>query len=80
MNQIPELNEEQAFALVEPGVTFVALNEEIQRCGMKLWVDSPDLGGGSVLGNTLESPLPTDMCVIGSISHQEPSQSRFVRH
>jgi FAD/FMN-containing dehydrogenase len=54
MNKILELNEPHAFALVEPGVTFMGLYEEIQRRGMKLWIDSPDLGGGSVLGNTLE--------------------------
>jgi hypothetical protein len=41
--------------LVEPGVTFYALYEEIQARGYKhLWVDVPDLGGGSVLGNTLD--------------------------
>lgn len=36
-------------------MTFFALYEEIQRRGYKhLWVDVPDLGGGSVLGNTLD--------------------------
>jgi FAD/FMN-containing dehydrogenase len=54
MNKVINIDEPQAFALVEPGVTYKALYDEIQRQGLKLWIDVPDLGGGSVLGNTLE--------------------------
>jgi FAD/FMN-containing dehydrogenase len=55
MNKILDINPEDCTCLVEPGVTFYALYEEIQARGYKhLWVDVPDLGGGSVLGNTLD--------------------------
>lgn len=55
MNRILDINPDDCTCLVEPGVTFYALYEEIQARGYKhLWVDVPDLGGGSVLGNTLD--------------------------
>ena len=54
MDKILDLNEPQAFVLLEPGVTYMELYAEIQRRKMKLWIDVPDLGGGSVLGNTLD--------------------------
>jgi len=54
MNKILEINEPGAFALVEPGVTFQMLYDEIKNRGLPFTVDVPDLGGGSVLGNTVE--------------------------
>jgi len=54
MNKILEVNEKFAYALVEPGVTFFDLYNYIQEHKLKLWVDVPDLGGGSILGNTVE--------------------------
>jgi FAD/FMN-containing dehydrogenase len=54
MNNVIEINEKSAYALVEPGVTFQALFDELQKRGSRLWIDVPDLGGGSVLGNALE--------------------------
>lgn len=55
MNKILDINPDDCTCLVEPGVTFFALYEEIQKKGYKhLWVDVPDLGGGSVVGNTLD--------------------------
>ncbi|KAF2263005.1 FAD-linked oxidase-like protein [Lojkania enalia] len=56
MNRILDINPDDYTCLVEPGVTFYALHEEIQRRGLgdKMWIDVPDLGGGSVLGNTLD--------------------------
>lgn len=38
------------------GVTFHDLHKYLVDNGLrdKLWLDVPDLGGGSVLGNTLE--------------------------
>jgi len=54
MNRILEVNEKYAYALVEPGVTFFDLYKYIQDHKLKLWVDVPDLGGGSILGNTVE--------------------------
>jgi FAD/FMN-containing dehydrogenase len=56
MNRVIEVSEANAYALVEPGVTFSALYEHLETLGLqdKLWLDTPDLGGGSVLGNTSE--------------------------
>jgi hypothetical protein len=54
MNRILEVNEKFAYALVEPGVTFFDLYNYIQEHKLKLWLDVPDLGGGSILGNTME--------------------------
>lgn len=55
MNKILDINPDDCTCLVELGVTFYALYEEIQAQGYKhLWIDVPDLGGGSVVGNTLD--------------------------
>ncbi|KAJ6096868.1 hypothetical protein N7486_007614 [Penicillium sp. IBT 16267x] len=56
LNKIPEVNVEGAYCLLEPGVTFQALYDHLVANNLqdKLWIDSPDLGGGSVLGNTIE--------------------------
>ncbi|KAE8330281.1 hypothetical protein BDV39DRAFT_202086 [Aspergillus sergii] len=55
MNRILDIDPDSCTCLVEPGVTFYALYEELQRRGFKhLWIDVPDLGGGSVVGNTLD--------------------------
>ena len=55
MNKILDIDPEDYTCLVEPGVSFYALYEEVQRRGYKhMWIDTPDLGGGSVVGNTLE--------------------------
>jgi 4-cresol dehydrogenase (hydroxylating) len=55
MNRIVEVDETLAYAVVEPGVTYAALHEELGRRGHKLMLDTtsgpPD---GSVLGNTLD--------------------------
>ena len=54
MNRIIEVNEEHAYTLVEPGVTFFDLYEHIRARRLKLWISSPALGWGSVMGNALE--------------------------
>ncbi|CAK7212865.1 hypothetical protein SEUCBS140593_001652 [Sporothrix eucalyptigena] len=56
MNKILEVNVEGAYCLVEPGVTFMDMHEYLVKNNLrdKLWIDVPDLGGGSILGNTLE--------------------------
>ncbi|KAH8663567.1 hypothetical protein BGZ60DRAFT_565616 [Tricladium varicosporioides] len=55
MNKILNVNPEDYTCLVEPGVSFYALYEDIQAKGYKhLWIDTPDLGGGSIVGNTLD--------------------------
>lgn len=41
MNRIIEVNEEQAYALVEPGVSYFDLHRYLQDHDIALWVDSP---------------------------------------
>ncbi|CAK7215106.1 hypothetical protein SBRCBS47491_002369 [Sporothrix bragantina] len=54
MNRIIEINEELAYAIVEPGVSFFDLYEEVTRRKLKLWPSVPAIGWGSVVGNTLD--------------------------
>lgn len=54
MNRIIEVDEERCFALVEPGVSYFDLYHHIQENGLKLWIDCPDPGWGSVVGNALD--------------------------
>lgn len=54
MNRIIEVNEANAFALVEPGVSYFDLYRYIQEKGLKLWIDCPDPGWGSLVGNALD--------------------------
>ena len=54
MNRILEVNEELAYAVVEPGVSFFDLCADLRRRGSALWASIPDLGWGSVVGNALD--------------------------
>ncbi len=54
MNRIIEVNEQHAFALVEPGVSYFDLYRHIQERKLKVWIDCPDPGWGSVVGNALD--------------------------
>ncbi|KAL4745200.1 hypothetical protein BDW72DRAFT_198871 [Aspergillus terricola var. indicus] len=54
MKKIIEVNEEYAYAIVEPGVTFFDVYEEVKSRGLRLWPSVPSLGWGSTVGNTLE--------------------------
>ncbi|WP_296681053.1 FAD-binding oxidoreductase [Novosphingobium sp.] len=54
MNRVLEVNEQSAYALVEPGVRFFDLYDHLRETGSKLWMSVPDLGWGSVIGNTLD--------------------------
>ncbi|PVH84064.1 vanillyl alcohol oxidase [Cadophora sp. DSE1049] len=54
MKKVLELDEKSAFCLLEPGVSYYMLFDEIKKSGKDLWVDVPDLGGGSVIGNALD--------------------------
>jgi FAD/FMN-containing dehydrogenase len=63
MNRVLELSEEYAYALVEPGVSYFDLYRHIREKGLKLWIDVPDPGWGSPVGNALDHgagriPLP----------------------
>lgn len=55
MKKILDINPDDYTCLVEPGVSFFALHDEIQRRGYDhMWIDPPDVGGGSVIGNTVD--------------------------
>ncbi|MET4639253.1 FAD-binding oxidoreductase [Mycetocola sp. 2940] len=66
MNRVIEINPTLAYAVVEPGVSWLDLHQALQDGGHDdLLVSVPDLGWGSVIGNTLDSgvtylPLGTD--------------------
>ncbi len=55
MNRVLEVNEELAYARIEPGVSYRQLNEHLKTIGAKLWADCTDgPPEGSVMGNALE--------------------------
>jgi 4-cresol dehydrogenase (hydroxylating) len=54
MNRIIEVNEANAYALVEPGVSYFDLYRYIKSRGLKVWIDCPDPGWGSVIGNAID--------------------------
>ncbi|CAK7229628.1 hypothetical protein SBRCBS47491_007315 [Sporothrix bragantina] len=59
MHQIVNLDGGNASCVVQPGVTYFALYEAVQKLNesqpeQPLWIDTPDLGGGSVLGNAVD--------------------------
>ncbi len=54
MNRVLEVNEANAYALVEPGVSYFDLYNYIQERGLKVWLDVPDPGWGSPMGNALD--------------------------
>lgn len=56
MNRILKVDVDGAYALVEPDVTFFDLHQYLVDNNLRdrVWIDCPDLGGGSILGNTIE--------------------------
>ena len=54
MNRVLEINDKNHFALVEPGVSYFDLYRYIQEHKLKVWIDPPDPGWGSPVGNCLE--------------------------
>lgn len=54
MDKVLNIDGENASCMVEPGVSYFKLYEEIQARKLPLWIDCPDLGGGSVLGNAID--------------------------
>src|SRR5918994_4560165 len=54
MNRVLEINEESAYAVVEPGVRWFDLYEAIKAGGHRLMPSIADVGWGSVIGNTLD--------------------------
>jgi 4-cresol dehydrogenase (hydroxylating) len=54
MNRVLEVNEANAYALVEPGVNYFDLYEHITKAKLDVWIDPPDPGWGSLIGNALD--------------------------
>ena len=54
MNRIIEVDDKRHFAIVEPGVSYFDLYRYIQERGLKVWIDTPDPGWGSPVGNALD--------------------------
>nr|MCU0920127.1 FAD-binding oxidoreductase [Burkholderiaceae bacterium] len=55
MNRIVEVNEELAYAVIEPGVSYRQLSEHLRSRGHALWADCIDgTPDGSVIGNALD--------------------------
>jgi 4-cresol dehydrogenase (hydroxylating) flavoprotein subunit len=54
MNRVLEINEECAYAVVEPGVRWFDLYEAIKAGDHRLMLSIADLGWGGVIGNTLD--------------------------
>ena len=58
MNRILEVNEELAYAVIEPGVTYEQLNHYLREKHPTLWTDTTDsTPHGSIIGNALERGL-----------------------
>ncbi|WP_159502153.1 FAD-binding oxidoreductase [Microbacterium sp. 18062] len=55
MNRILEIDEDLAYAVVEPGVRWFDLYDELRARGSRLMLSIPDLGWGSVIGNSLDN-------------------------
>lgn len=56
MDKVLEINRELAYAVVEPGVRWFDLVDALEASGNEdLIVSIPDIGWGSVVGNTLDS-------------------------
>jgi 4-cresol dehydrogenase (hydroxylating) len=54
MNRILEVNAEDAFCSVEPGVSFEDMFEHIDSHDLPLWLSVPGYGAGSMMANALE--------------------------
>jgi (+)-pinoresinol hydroxylase len=54
MNKIIDVSDTNYYAIVEPGVSYFDLFNYIKDKGFKVWLDVPDPGWGSPVGNSLD--------------------------
>jgi len=54
MNRILSVDAGRCQAVVEPGVSYFDLYRYIQERNLEVWIDTPDPGWGSVVGNALD--------------------------
>jgi 4-cresol dehydrogenase (hydroxylating) flavoprotein subunit len=57
MNRILEINDDLAYAVVEPGVKWFELHEALEAGGHPLFAAITDLGWGSVIGNSMDNGI-----------------------
>ena len=57
MNRILEINTELAYAVVEPGVRWLDLHAALHELGDELMLSVPDIGWGSIIGNSLDNGM-----------------------
>jgi len=54
MNRVLEVDDRRHFAICEPGVSYFDLYRHIRERNLNVWIDVPDPGWGSVMGNALD--------------------------
>lgn len=54
MNRILKVDDKRNFMLVEPGASYFDIYRYIQEHKLKVWIDCPDPGWGSPVGNSLD--------------------------
>jgi 4-cresol dehydrogenase (hydroxylating) len=57
MNKVLEINEDLAYAVVEPGVRWFDLYDALEAGGHQLFASIADLGWGSVVGNAMDNGI-----------------------
>ncbi len=57
MNKVLEINEDLAYAVVEPGVRWFDLYDALDAGGHQLFASIADLGWGSVVGNSMDNGI-----------------------
>ncbi|MET0292020.1 MAG: FAD-binding oxidoreductase [Steroidobacteraceae bacterium] len=57
MNRVLEVDEKRHVALVEPGVSYMDMYRHLEERGLKLMIDTADVGWGGLMGNTLDRGL-----------------------
>ena len=57
MNKVLEINDELAYAVVEPGVRWLDLHAELEAGGHDLMLSVPDIGWGSIIGNSMDNGM-----------------------
>ena len=54
MNRVLEVNEKEAYALIEPGVSFFDMYQYLREHKIPLLISTPEPGWGSLIGNALD--------------------------
>lgn len=54
MNRVLEVDEKRHIALVEPGVSYMDMYNHLQERGLKVMIDTADVGWGGLMGNALD--------------------------